>query len=82
MLDQGLGSVRLLGSGTDACSVDERVLQLGREETDKLHTLGEQHMGGSCNCEFDFSRGDDLQNAVGGIWLSLGLYLLGDPKAI
>ena len=46
MLDQGPGGVRLLGSGTDACGVDEPVLELPREGTDKLHALGGQQVKG------------------------------------
>src|SRR5689334_11341029 len=82
MLDQGPGGVRLPGGGTDACSVDEPVLQLGREETDKLHTFGGRQQRASANCQVNFSRGDDLRNAVGAAWLELALHLISDPKAI
>jgi hypothetical protein len=42
ILDQGLGSVRFLGSGADACRVHEPALQLPRQDTDNLHALDGQ----------------------------------------
>jgi hypothetical protein len=82
MLYQGPGGLRFFGSGTDACRVDEPVLQLGREETGKLHTFGGRQIKGTPDCELGFSIGDGLRDALGSIWLDLALHLIGDPKAI